>query len=62
MASREVIDQAVGIMMSRTGISPEEARARIRVLSQSENAKMSVVAAGIVREAVRRARARRVET
>jgi hypothetical protein len=49
-------------MMSRTGISPEEARARIRVLSQSENAKMSVVAAGIVREAVRRARARRVET
>ena len=47
--------------MSRSGITQAEAEARIRLLSQQENAKMAVVAEGIVAEAVRRARARRTE-
>lgn len=59
LATRGVIDQAVGIIMSRSGTTEEEALARLRALSQHEHQKLAVVAAGIVDEAVRRARARR---
>ncbi len=59
MTSRAVTDQAIGILMSRSGLTPEDAYGRIRQLSQHENTKIAVVAAGIVREAVRRARVRR---
>jgi GAF domain-containing protein len=58
LTNRAVIDQAIGILMSRSGVTPDEAYSRIRLLSQHENAKIAVVAEGIVREAVRRARAR----
>ena len=61
MTNRAVIDQAIGILMSRSGVTQDEAQARIRLLSQRENTKMAAAADGIVTEAVRRARARRTE-
>jgi len=59
LTSRAVIDQAIGIMMSRTGVSAQEAFGKLRKLSQQEHLKVAAVANGIVLEAVRRARARR---
>lgn len=61
LASRPVIDQALGILMSRTGCTSEEAFDKLRVMSQSENRKVSGIAEQLVDEAVRRARARHVE-
>ena len=61
LTTRAVIDQAIGILMSRSGVTADEAVTRLRVLSQREHTKMAVVATGVVREAVRRARARRPE-
>lgn len=61
LASRTVIDQAIGILRSRAGGSAEEAFARLRQLSQSENVKLAVVAQRLVDEAVRRAHARHSE-
>ena len=61
LTNRAVIDQAVGILMSRTGVSADQANGRLRVLSQQENTKITAVADGIVREAVRRARARHTD-
>jgi GAF domain-containing protein len=58
LESREVIDRAVGIMMSRSGVSGQEALDRLRRLSQHEHRKLSQVAEQIVDEAVRRARTR----
>lgn len=58
LATRGVIDRAVGIMMSRSGVTEGEALARLRALSQHEHQKLAGVAQGIVDEAVRRARAR----
>jgi GAF domain-containing protein len=58
LVSRAGIDQAIGILMSRSGSSADEAFARLRTLSQSEHQKLSVVAAALVDEAVRRARSR----
>ena len=55
---RQVIDRAVGIMMSRTGSSETEAMERLRELSQNQARKLPLVAHGIVDEAVRRANAR----
>jgi GAF domain-containing protein len=53
---RAVIDRAVGIIISRTGVSPDEALARLRRLSQAEHRKLTAVAETLVDEAVRRAR------
>jgi GAF domain-containing protein len=58
LINRAVIDQAIGILMSRSGVTPDEAYSRIRLLSEHQNAQITVVAEGIVGEAVRRARAR----
>lgn len=58
LETRGVIDRAVGILMSRTGSTEDEALARLRTLSQNEHRKLPVVARHIVDEAVRRARAR----
>jgi transcriptional regulator with GAF, ATPase, and Fis domain len=58
LVSRAVIDQAIGILMSRSGVTPDEAYSRIRLLSEHQNAQITIVAEGIVGEAVRRARAR----
>jgi GAF domain-containing protein len=58
LTSRPIIDQAVGILLSRTGGTPDEAFNRLREISQTEGRKLSAVAQHIVDEAVRRARAR----
>ena len=57
--SRSVIDQAVGIIRSRSGGSADEAFERLTHISQIENIKLHAVAERLVEEAVRRARARR---
>jgi AmiR/NasT family two-component response regulator len=57
MINRAVIDQAIGIIISRAGITPEEAFDRLRTLSQKEHIKVSAVATSIVDAAGRRARA-----
>jgi AmiR/NasT family two-component response regulator len=59
LTNRAVIDQAIGIMMSRSGVTADAAFSKLRALSQQEHIKVSAVANGIVLEAVRRARARR---
>ncbi len=59
LTNRTVIDQALGIMMSRGGYSAAEAFDRLRALSQTENKKLAAVAQAVVEDAVRRARARR---
>ena len=61
LTHRAVIDQAVGIVMSRSGVTAEEAFTRLRDLSQREHRKLAEVAAGIVQAAVNRARSRRSE-
>ena len=58
LETRGVIDRAVGIMMSRSGGTAQEAMERLRALSQQEHHKLAVVARKIVEEAVRRAEAR----
>ncbi len=58
LTSRAVIDQAIGIVRSRSGGSAQEAFDRLRQISQNENVKLSVIAERLVEEAVRRAHAR----
>ena len=58
IASRSVIDQAIGILRGRSGISADEAFQRLQHLSQNDHVKLRVVAANLVEEAVRRARSR----
>jgi GAF domain-containing protein len=58
LTNRAVIDQALGILMSRSGSTAEEAFAKLTSMSQAENRKVSVVAQHLVEESVRRARAR----
>ena len=62
LTSQEVIDQAVGIMRARNGISADEAYAWLRQRSQHEQIRVNEVAADVVQEAVRQALARRPET
>jgi GAF domain-containing protein len=59
---RAVIDQAVGIIRSRSGTSAEEAFSRLIQMSQNGNVKLRVVAARLVEDAVRRAQARRTQS
>jgi len=61
LVSRAVIDQAIGVLRSRSGDTADEAFARLRAISQGENVKLAVLAERIVEEAVRRARARHTE-
>ena len=58
LGSRAVIDQAIGIIRSRSGASAQEAFDRLVRMSQSENIKLYVVAQRLVEEAVRRAQVR----
>jgi GAF domain-containing protein len=60
LASRAVIDQAIGIIRSRSGVSAEDAFDRLTRLSQDGNVKLHLVAEQMVDEAARRARIRRV--
>ena len=59
---RPVIDQAIGIIRARTGVNTNDAFDRLRRISQSENAKLHIVAQQLVEEAVRRAHARHSQT
>ncbi|MCV7431927.1 GAF and ANTAR domain-containing protein [Mycolicibacterium bacteremicum] len=59
LSTRPVIDQAIGIIRSRTGRDSGEAFDQLRGLSQAEHRKLSDVAERIVEDAVRRARTRR---
>jgi GAF domain-containing protein len=59
LLTRPVIDQAIGIIRSRTGRSTSESFDQLRTMSQAEHRKLATVAERIVDEAVRRARARR---
>lgn len=56
--SRAIIDQAIGILRSRSGSSSDGAFDRLRRMSQAENVKLAVVAERLVDETVRRAQAR----
>jgi GAF domain-containing protein len=58
LLTRATIDQAVGIVMSRRGISAEEASDHLRDVSQSSGTKLVDVARQIVENAVARARVR----
>jgi AmiR/NasT family two-component response regulator len=58
LESRAVIDQAIGIIRSRSGGTAAEAFERLAKLSQTENVKLYAVAERLVEEAVRRASAR----
>ena len=58
LRSRAVIDQAIGIIRSRSGGTAEDAFDRLTRISQREHVKLADVAEQIVDEAVRRARAR----
>ena len=58
LGSRAVIDQAIGILRSRSGGNAQEAFDRLTRMSQAGNVKLRVVAERLVDEAVRRARAR----
>ncbi len=62
LATRPVIDEAVGLIRSRTGATSQEARERLREMSQRDHVKMSEVAQRLVDEAVRRARARQTDS
>ena len=59
LSSRAVIDQAVGIVMSRAGTTAEDAFEQLRSLSQASNTKVVQVAQQLVDQAVARARSRR---
>jgi AmiR/NasT family two-component response regulator len=58
LGSRAVIDQAIGIIRSRSGATAEQAFERLTQVSQQDNVKLFMVAERLVDEAVRRARAR----
>lgn len=58
LTNRAVIDQAIGIVMSRSGITAEQAFDRLRTISQRDHVKVAEVAAGMVESAVRRVRER----
>jgi AmiR/NasT family two-component response regulator len=61
LTNQAVINQAIGILMSRSGVSADEATERLRALSQRGQMRLAAVADSIVREAVRRARARHTD-
>jgi GAF domain-containing protein len=58
LVSRKVIDQAIGIIRSRTGVTEEDAFDRLVRISQTENIRLAAVAEKLVDESVRRARSR----
>jgi GAF domain-containing protein len=59
LSNRAVIDRAVGIIMSRSGGTVEQAMAKLRKSSQEDHQEISALAQRIVDEAVRLAEARR---
>jgi GAF domain-containing protein len=62
LKTHAVIDQAIGIIRSRSGGSAEEAFERLAKMSQAENVKLHLIAERLVEEAVRRARTRQASS
>ncbi len=62
LTTRPIIDQAIGVLRSRSGATAAEAFERLRTISQTEHRKLNEVAANIVDEAAARARARHQPT
>jgi GAF domain-containing protein len=60
LSNRITVERAIGVLMTRSGESPDEAMAKIRTISHTEHKKIDVVAQNIVDTAVRRAHARRI--
>ncbi|MCW2529004.1 MAG: hypothetical protein JWM76_3864 [Pseudonocardiales bacterium] len=58
LTSRSIIDQALGILMSRSGGDADQAFAKLVTMSQADNQKVSAVAQLMVDDARRRAQAR----
>lgn len=58
LGSRAEIDQAIGIVMSRTGLDAAGAFERLRSMSQASSVKVSEIARQLLDEALNRARAR----
>jgi GAF domain-containing protein len=58
LTNRAMIDHAIGILISRSGYSPDEAFNTLRTISQRENRKLNDIARSLVDDAGRRARAR----
>jgi hypothetical protein len=61
LSSRAVIDQAIGVLVARSGYTPAQAFARLRAMSQQENRKLSVLAQTMVDQAANRARAQHTD-
>ena len=57
--SRAIIDQAIGVIRSRSGASAEWSFGRLLRMSQTENTELHVIAERVVQQAVRRAKTRR---
>lgn len=57
LEERMVVERAIGVVMSRSGVDETEALARLTTLSQHEHVKLVTIARTLVDEAVRRARA-----
>jgi AmiR/NasT family two-component response regulator len=53
---RATIDQAIGILISRSGGTAQEAIATLRTISGSTNTKLASVARHVVQETARRVR------
>ena len=58
IATRPIVDQAIGLIRARTGASSEVALARLRTVSQRDNVKVVEVARRMVEDAAGRARDR----
>ncbi|MDV8023529.1 GAF and ANTAR domain-containing protein [Rhodococcus sp. IEGM 1330] len=56
--SRSMIDQAIGVLISRSGCTGAEGYDKLRSLSQSEHKKVAVVAEAMVGEAMKTAHSR----
>ena len=56
LSTRTVIDQAIGVIRGRTGLSAEDAFTHLRAMNQAEHRTLADVAEHIIDEAVRRAR------
>ncbi len=62
LENRPVIEQAIGIIRARTGVSTDDGFDRLRKISQAQNTKLNVVAQQLVEQAVCRAQARHKPT
>jgi AmiR/NasT family two-component response regulator len=54
LEARAVIDQAIGILMSRSGGTEVDARVWLRSLSQDADHKLVIIARQIIDDAIRR--------